>query len=85
MTVSIGYFLARQSIFFSAEYVNLIIATYTYSAAACGANNLIEQSFDKKMNRTKNRALVVGDISNKEAALIIAVLMGIATFFCFKD
>ncbi len=84
LTVSIGYFLAKQSIQLNIDYIYLIISTYGYSAAACGANNFIEVSHDAQMNRTKNRGLVTGEINKKEAALIIATTFLIATFFVLK-
>ena len=84
LTVSIGYFLAKQSIQLNWDYIYLIISTYCYSASACGANNLIEMSHDAKMNRTKNRGLVTGETNKKEAVLIIAITFVIATFFVLK-
>lgn len=44
--------------------------------SACVFNNYIDRDADKKMARTKNRALVKGEISTR-SALIFAVVMGL--------
>ena len=84
LTVSIGYFLATQKIEINELYINLLVATYLFSASACGANNFIERSHDAKMNRTKNRELVTKAISNTEALLVIFITFSMATFFVLK-
>ncbi len=84
LTVSIGYFLAKQAIVFNIDFINLIIATYLFSASACGANNLIEKDYDAKMKRTQNRELVIGKISIAEAIAIILVTFVVAVFFVLK-
>ena len=57
LTVSIGYFLAKQSLSLDSVFFLLIVATYLLSSAACIANNLIETQYDAQMERTKHRAL----------------------------
>ncbi len=84
LTVSIGYFLAKQSIKVDWNYMHLIIATYCYSASACGANNLIEKNHDRDMNRTKSRELVTGKMSTIEAVVIIVLMFLLATFYVLK-
>jgi protoheme IX farnesyltransferase len=81
ITASIGYFLAKQNISFSNEYLSLILATYFYSAAACAANNFIERGLDSKMNRTRQRAMVTGEIRYLEAIVVIFLCLIIATYF----
>jgi protoheme IX farnesyltransferase len=49
-------------------------------ASACVFNNYIDRDIDKKMARTKNRALVSGDISGKNA-LIYSGGLGLAGSF----
>jgi protoheme IX farnesyltransferase len=46
-------------------------------AAACVSNNYIDKNIDKKMTRTKNRALVSGLVS-KQNVLIFATALGLA-------
>jgi len=84
LTVSIGYFLAKQSILIDHIFIFLIIGTYCFSGAACGANNLVEVEYDKKMSRTSSRELVVGKITNVEAVLMITFLFLIACYFTIK-
>lgn len=48
-------------------------------ASGCVANNIIDRSIDKRMERTKKRALVTGEITVSQA-LIFAVLLAIAGF-----
>ena len=51
-------------------------------ASACVFNNYIDRQLDQKMERTKNRALVTGLISGKNA-ILFAVLLGILRFSDF--
>ncbi len=48
-------------------------------ASSCICNNLIDQIADSKMDRTKNRPLVTGEISSSHA-LIFAACMGVIGF-----
>ncbi|MEK9727804.1 MAG: heme o synthase [Candidatus Margulisiibacteriota bacterium] len=84
LTVSIGYFLATQTLSINLTYFYLILATYLFSASACGANNLIEFKLDEKMNRTKKRELITGEISRNEAVIIIIFTFILATLFVLK-
>ena len=84
LTVSIGYFLAKQAIDVSDNFWYLMVATYCFSSAACGANNMLEKSYDKKMNRTKLRELVTGEISIAEAYGIVAVVALIGGYAALK-
>jgi len=43
-------------------------------ACGCVINNYIDRDIDKRMQRTKNRALVRGDISGRSALIFAAVL-----------
>jgi protoheme IX farnesyltransferase len=84
LTVSIGYFLAKQSIHIDQIFIYLVLGTYCFSAAACGANNFIEVDFDKKMNRTNSRELVLGSITKAEALFIIFLLLIFASYLILK-
>ena len=80
LTVSIGYFLAKQSISFENPYIFLVLGTYLFSASACSLNNIIELEHDSKMNRTNNRELPQNLISLKEAWTIVFVCFSIAVY-----
>ncbi|MDR3570770.1 MAG: heme o synthase [Candidatus Pacebacteria bacterium] len=45
-------------------------------ASACVFNNFIDRDIDRKMKRTKNRALATGELSN-ENALLFATIIGL--------
>lgn len=45
-------------------------------ASGCVANNYVDREIDSKMQRTKKRALVTGEISER-SALIVAIILGL--------
>jgi len=76
ITVAAGFVLAsREQIdlwLFCATLVGLTLVM----ASACVFNNYIDRHIDKKMSRTKERALVKGLISGRNA-LFFAILLGL--------
>lgn len=48
-------------------------------AGACVFNNYLDRDIDAKMNRTKNRALVAGSISSRNALVFATVLAGLGS------
>lgn len=60
-------------------FASTIIGAYLVMASACVFNNVIDKKIDKKMKRTKNRAMVKGSISEQNA-LIFASILGISGF-----
>jgi protoheme IX farnesyltransferase len=81
-----GFFLPNK-IFLPILIVSTMAAIACGIAAACIVNNYIDIGIDSKMNRTKKRALVTGDISVRNA-LILAVLLAtisIALFIIFTN
>jgi protoheme IX farnesyltransferase len=75
--VAAGYFMASR---FHIHYLSLagvLIGTSLTIAASCVVNNYIDRDIDKKMSRTKKRALVQGSISTVNALSFAAVLMGL--------
>jgi protoheme IX farnesyltransferase len=48
-------------------------------ASACVLNNFLDQDIDKKMERTKKRAIVAGEIKGRNA-VIFSVILGVAGF-----
>lgn len=77
LMVAAGYLLASH---FNIRYLSLpgvLVGTTFMIAASCVVNNYIDRDIDRKMERTKKRALVKGNISATNALSFAAVLMGL--------
>jgi heme o synthase len=76
ITVAAGFLLASKGVVnFWLFFATLMGLTFIM-ASACVFNNYIDRQVDKKMERTKNRALVKGLISGSNA-IFFAILLGI--------
>lgn len=87
ITVSGGYFLGSQTHFYFWPFLAALIGMSFVIASGCVFNNFIDQDIDVLMERTKNRPLVLGTISDF-AALLYATLLGIIGFiilYCFTN
>lgn len=71
-----GFLLAAQGEIDFLALLSLIIGISLVVASACVFNNIADIDIDKKMSRTKNRALVTGLVSVKNAR-IYAIILGI--------
>jgi protoheme IX farnesyltransferase len=60
-------------------FIGVIIGTALVIASACVFNNYLDRGIDRKMTRTKDRALVNDEITGRNA-LIYAVTLGILGF-----
>jgi protoheme IX farnesyltransferase len=76
ITVTGGFFLASKGHFDLALYLAVALGVSLIVASGCVFNNVIDRDIDIKMERTKNRALVIGLISPVHA-LIYASILGI--------
>lgn len=74
-TVS-GFALASQGHFNIWLFIVTLIGLPAVIASACVFNNYIDRHADAKMARTKNRALVKGLISGKNA-IVFAIVLGL--------
>lgn len=74
-TVS-GFALASRGRFDIWLFLATFVGLGSIIASACVFNNYIDRDLDKKMARTKQRALVKGLISNK-SAIYFAILLGL--------
>lgn len=79
MTAVAGFLLASKG----HVRIGLLLATLMGAslviASGCVFNNYIDRSIDKKMARTKRRALVSGKVSGR-SALMYATVLGVAGF-----
>ncbi len=74
-----GFFLAssRQGQLDFVTFAGLIVGLAFVIGSACVLNNYIDRDIDRKMKRTKNRAIVIGEVSEKAAIIYTSVLGGI--------
>lgn len=83
LTTVAAFIFATRGGFYGLEEVQLFFATVVgislVIGSACVFNNYRDKDIDKKMSRTKNRALVTGVISVR-TALIYATILGLAGF-----
>ncbi len=79
VTAAGGFFLASRYHINLLLLVEALIGISLVIAAGCVFNNYIDRGIDKKMARTKKRALVSGTISGR-SALIYATVLALAGF-----
>lgn len=76
ITAAAGFFLASAGSINFAAFGAMLAGIILVMASGCVFNNYMDRGIDKKMQRTKKRALVTGSIPARNA-LIFASLMGI--------
>lgn len=76
MTGLAGFLLAANGSIPYIALVTMVSGMALIIASACVFNNYIDRNIDRKMSRTKHRALVEGTISSRDA-LIFATLLGL--------
>lgn len=79
-----GYFLAVQhSQIHLLTLLAALLGTMLVIASGCVANNIIDRDIDGTMSRTRNRALVIGNMSVKTAFVysISLLIAGISTLY----
>lgn len=79
MTAAAGFLFASQGHIDWWLFIALLAGTALVIASGCVFNNYLDRDIDKKMDRTKKRSLVIGDISTRNA-LTYASTLGIAGF-----
>lgn len=79
LTAAAGFLLASRGNIDWLLFISLSIGISLVIASACVLNNYLDQDIDKKMARTKQRALVKGDIPGKNA-VIFSVTLGVVGF-----
>lgn len=76
LTAAAGFLLASRGNIDVWLFLALSVGTTLIIASACVLNNYLDQDIDKKMARTKQRALVRGDIPGKNA-VIFSIILGV--------
>lgn len=85
-TAVAGFLLASKGSVNFPLLIETLLGISFVIASACVLNNLIDRDVDAKMSRTKNRALVTGTVSTKNA-IIFLITLGIigAGFMLFTN
>jgi protoheme IX farnesyltransferase len=76
INVAAGFLLAAGTKIDFGLLLSAVVGLSLVIASACVFNNYIDRGIDLKMKRTKNRALVTGEISGP-SALLFGTLLGI--------
>ena len=79
LTATAGFFLASKNHIDISLFISMLFGISIVIASACAFNNFIDRNLDKKMARTKNRALPQNAISEQNA-LVFATIVGIFGF-----
>jgi len=79
MTAGAGFLLAAKGHVDVWVLLAVLLGTSLVIASACVFNNYIDRELDKKMVRTKKRALVIGTVSAQQA-LVYATALGVFGF-----
>ncbi|CAL4323067.1 heme o synthase [Buchnera aphidicola] len=77
LSATVGYCVSLDSSFVFQNFFYLIFGLFFIISCGCILNNIIDRKIDKKMCRTKNRALVKKKISIRNA-----FIFSIFSFFC---
>lgn len=76
VTAVAGFFVASKGHFPFVIFLAMLVGISLVMASGCVFNNYMDREIDQKMARTKNRALVKGTISARNA-LIYATILGL--------
>ncbi|HSW96370.1 MAG TPA: heme o synthase [Candidatus Saccharimonadales bacterium] len=82
-----GFLLASKGNINFFLFISMLLGTSLIIGSGCVFNNYIDRHIDKKMTRTKNRALVVGLISGRNAIIYGTILgiLGIITLYLYTN
>lgn len=83
VTFAAGFLLASKGVIHPQLFLATFVGLALVMASACVFNNYIDRPLDKKMKRTKERALVTGLISGRAAIAFAVVLALLGTLLLF--
>lgn len=78
-----GVILASPGSYDLLTTICIIIGTMTMVGSACALNNVLDIDIDSKMQRTKNRILVKGEMSQKTAKQISLILLFVSSIVLY--
>ncbi len=78
-----GYLFGAEGTIYWQTLLGLAVGSSLIIASACVYNNILDRHIDKKMDRTKKRALVEGTISVREALIFGTILLILAVLVLF--
>jgi protoheme IX farnesyltransferase len=84
ITVAAGFLLASRGTIDLRLFLAALLGMAFIMASSCVFNNDINAENDKKMERTKNRALVTGLISRENALAFAVLLLIIGCYILFR-
>lgn len=79
VTVAAGFLLASKGHFDISLFLSVLLGLAFIIASACVFNNYIDRDIDRKMERTKQRALAAGIISGRNAIIFGIILLFIGS------
>lgn len=87
LTTLAGFLLAAQGHLHFTSLFGVLTGTTFVIAAACVSNNIIDRDIDRKMARTRQRALVQGTIATRSAVIYAGVLgvLGFAILLAYTN
>jgi protoheme IX farnesyltransferase len=74
LTMAAGFLLASRGQLYFGLFLATFLGLACIIASACILNNYIDRHLDRKMERTKGRALVTGKISDRNALMLAGLL-----------
>lgn len=77
LTALAGLFFAANGDIHLTTLISLFLGIVFLIGSACVVNNYIDREIDSKMKRTKNRALVTGEISASRALLFAGAMFSV--------
>lgn len=83
ITAAAGFALGSSGVFYPFLFLAALAGLSLIIGSACVLNNYIDRNADRKMKRTKNRALATGSISIKHALVFAALLVSMGSMILF--
>jgi len=74
LTAAAGFLLAANGRIDFLLFLALVVGSTLVIASACVLNNFLDQDIDSKMARTKQRAIVAGQVKGRDAVVLSIVL-----------